>query len=418
MPILGMRHTNNFVANQRPENWRETILLMYPTSAEAAKAPLTALTAVMKKRSVDDPVFHWWEKGLNNRRFLITADLGVTAGGAAGSLTVDTAYNPSTSLKKNDILLIEHTGEVVRVSADPTATNTIPVIRGANTGGTGLALTAAGAGVNPYAMVIGSAFEEGSDAPTGVNFDPNERSNYTQIFRSTLEITRTASKTRLRTGDAVKEAKRECLEYYSVDIERAFWFGKKGSSSVNGKPLRMMSGIFEQIQSTSSANVITADATTGVDMDWLNALMRDIFADGGSEKMAFLGNGALHTIGEIVRKNSTMNIESGIKEYGMSVVRLHSSFGTLVMKSHPLFSQQSGGTNGGSEFYSHSNTMVILDMQFLKYVYLDDIQYQPELQQTGLDGMKSGYLSEISIELGHGKSHWIIKNLAKAKKDA
>lgn len=418
MPILGMRHTDNFVTNQRPQNWRETILLMYPTSAEAAKAPLTALTAVMKKRSVDDPVFHWWEKGLNNRRFLLTANIAAVAGGTAGSLTVDATYNPSTSLKKNDLLLAEHTGEVLRVSADPTATNTIPVIRGANTGGAGLAITAAGAGVNPYFMVIGSAFEEGSDAPTGVNFDPNERSNYTQIFRSTLEMTRTAQRTRLRTGDAVKEAKRECLEYYSVDIERAFWFGKKGATTINGKPLRMMSGILEQIEATSSANIITADASAGEDMDWLSALLRDIFKDGSSEKVAFVGNGALHTVGEIVRKNTDMTIESGIKEYGMRVSRLHSAFGTLVLKSHPLFSQQSGGTNGGSAFYSYDSMMVVLDMAFIKYVYLDDIQYQPELNVKALDGIKSGYLAEISIEVGHPKTHWIVKNLAKAAKDA
>ena len=32
--ILGMRTTANFVTNQRPENWRETIMLAYPNSAE------------------------------------------------------------------------------------------------------------------------------------------------------------------------------------------------------------------------------------------------------------------------------------------------------------------------------------------------------------------------------------------------
>lgn len=418
MPILGLRTTANFVTNQRPENWRETITLLYPNSAEVGKAPLTALTSVMKNRKTDDPVFHWWEKSLNNRRFLLTADLGATAGGAAGNLTVDASYNPAITVKKNDILLVEQTGEIVRVSADPTATNTIPVVRGFNTGGAGTAIIVAGAGVNPYVMVIGSAFEEGSDAPSGVNFDPNERNNYTQIFRSTLEMTRTASQTRLRTGDAVAEAKRECLEYYSVDMERAFWFGKKGSTTVNGKPLRMMSGVIEQISAVSSANIITANASAGEDMDWLMATLKDIFQDGSTEKVAFAGNGAILTIGEIVRKNSQLQIEAGIKEYGMQVSRLYSPFGTLVIKSHPLFSQQSGGTNGGTPFYSMDTAMVILDMNYVKYVYLQDVDYEPDLTQKGLDGMKSGYLSEVSIELSHPKAHFYIKNLAKATKDA
>jgi hypothetical protein len=414
MPILGMRTTANFVANQRPENWRETIALIYPNG----QAPLTALTSVMKTRKVDDPVFHWWEKALNNRRFLLTDDLGVTAGGAGDTLPVDATYNPATGVKKNDVLLIEQTGEVVRVSADPTATDAIPVIRGANTGGSGLAVTFDGAGVNPYVMVIGSAFEEGSDAPTGVNFDPNERFNNTQIFRSTLEATRTATQTRLRTGDQVAEAKRECMEYFSIDMEKAFWFGKKGSTTVNGKPLRMMSGIFEQINAVSSANIITADATAGVDMDTFMAWMERWFRIGSSEKMMFAGNGALLTLNELVRKNSAWQIQTGIKEYGMNVSRFFTPFGSLVIKTHPLFSQQVGGVNSGTAFYGHNNTAVILDMAQVKYVFLQDVDYEKDLTPKGLDGMKSGYLAEVSVELDNPASHFVIKNLAKAAKDA
>jgi hypothetical protein len=57
-------------------------------------------------------------------------------------------------------------------------------------------------------------------------------------------------------------------------------------------------------------------------------------------------------------------------------------------------------------------------MNYVKYVYLDDVKYEPDLTQKGLDGIKSGYLGEVSIEIGHPKAHWIIKNLVKAKKDA
>lgn len=419
MPILGMRTTANFVANQRPENWRETIMLLYPNSSRAAQAPLTALTSVMKTRKTDDPVFHWWEKQLNNRRFLLTANLGVTAANAADNFTVDVSYNPSTGLKKGDLLLIEQTGEIVRVSTDPTATTTIPVIRGVQTGGSGLAVTVAGAGINPYAQVIGSAFEEGSDAPTGVNFDPNERFNNTQIFRSTLEMTRTASQTRLRTPNHVAEAKRECLEYFSVDMERAFWFGKKGSSTVNGKPWRATAGVIQQIELVSSANIVTADAAAGADADWLFAQMRNWFRNGSTEKMGFVGSGAMLTMQEIVRKNSTGLWDMGEiqREYGMEVVRFRSAFGTLVLKVHPLFGQMVGGTNTGQPFYGHESTLAILDMDYVKYVYLQDVEYQADLTPVGLDGMKSGYLGEVGLEISNPIAHFIIKNLAKARKD-
>lgn len=418
MPILGMRTTANFVTNQRPENYREAIALLYPKSPEIRKAPLTALTSVMKKRKVIDPVFHWWEKELNNRRFQLTADLPATAGGAAGTLTIDATYNTATGLKKNDMLYVEQTGETMMVSADPTATNQIPVTRGFSAGGTGVALTLITAGTNPYLMVIGSGFEEGSVAPTGVNFDPLERNNYTQIFRSTWEMTRTAKQTQLRTGDARKEAKRECLEYYAVDQERAYFFGKKNSATVSGKPLRTMSGVFEQITSASAANVITADATNGVNMDTLMAWMELMFRFGSSEKMAFGGSGALLTINEIVRKNTSMQIESGIKEYGMEVSKLRTPFGTLVFMPHPLFSQSTGGTVGGTQFYGLDTTMVVLDMNYVSWVYLQDIVEDRNITPVSLDGEKGGMIGECSLELQFPKTHFIFKQMKKAVKDA
>ena len=75
-------------------------------------------------------------KALNNRRFLITVALGVTANGAAGTLTVDAAYNPAVTVKKGDVIMIEATKEVVRVTADrsplrllPSAAASTPAVR-------------------------------------------------------------------------------------------------------------------------------------------------------------------------------------------------------------------------------------------------------------------------------------------------
>lgn len=55
MAIQGLRDTSNFVADQRPQNWREGIMLLYPNG----KMPLLALTSVMKSRSVDDYTFNF-----------------------------------------------------------------------------------------------------------------------------------------------------------------------------------------------------------------------------------------------------------------------------------------------------------------------------------------------------------------------
>jgi len=247
MAIQGLRDTLNFATNERPENWREVLNYLYPNG----KLPLTALTGAMKESSTDDPAFHWWEKALDDRRLALGQDLAASAAGTVETWTLAAGSNAITFVQ-NDILLVEETDEQVRVYADPTSNTSITVVRGAN-GTTPAAVTYAGAGVNPNVLCIGSAFEEGSLAPTGVNYDPTERYNYTQIFRRTLEITRTASKTRLRTVPAVKEARRECLEYIGVDMERAFWLGVRSAAVRNSKPVRTTAGIYNQM---ASANII------------------------------------------------------------------------------------------------------------------------------------------------------------------
>jgi hypothetical protein len=406
MAILGLRDTSNFVTNQRPENWRQTLLLLYPNSSEAAKAPLTALTSLMKSESTDDPVFHWWEKSLDDRRLTINEDLD----NSETAITVDDTVKSAKIAKAGDILMVEGTGELVRVSTDPTADNLITVTRGvAGTSATALAVGTAG--INPYMVIIGSAFEEGSLAPSGVNYDPVEKSNYTQIFRSTLEMTRTAQKTRLRTGDAVKEAKRECLEYIGVDMERAFWFGKKNATTLNGRPLRYTGGVVAQITTGAPNNVEAAPTGGLIDMNWVEQTLEKVFRFGSSEKIAFGSNIPLMALQQAVRKNSTFNIQSGIKEYGMAVTRITTPFGELVMKTHPLFNQMRGGTTVAVDYLGIANNLYFLDAANLRYRYIDDLMYEKDLTAVGLDGMKSGYLAECGIELHHATSHYIVTGI-------
>src|SRR5262249_54119912 len=153
-------------------------------------------------------------------------------------------------------------------------------------------------------------------APTGVNMDPVELNNYCQIFRSTLGITRTAQKTRLRTGDAVTEAKRECLEYFSIDMERGFWFnGRKQLTTVNGEPCRFTSGLIQQIKDGAPNNTVAAPPGGLITMDWLEMNLELAFRYGSSEKMLFGSNLFLLAVQQAIRKNSLYMIETGIKEY-------------------------------------------------------------------------------------------------------
>ncbi|EKC77387.1 hypothetical protein OBE_00381, partial [human gut metagenome] len=181
----------------------------------------------------------------------------------------------------------------------------------------------------------------------------------------------TAKETELRTGDALKEAKREALEYISIDIERSFWFGKRFQDTFNGKPRRFMGGILDQLP---AENIFDASAKTdGVSYDDLESWMKDLFKYGSSEKMVFCGDLALLTIQKIIRQSegSTWRWEPSTKEYGMTVSRLTTPFGTLVFKTCPLFSQStSSGLDTASPVYGFDSYAFVLDMAHVKYVYL------------------------------------------------
>ena len=406
MAIQGLRDTTNFVTDQRPKNWREGVMLLKPNGM----APLTALTSMMKKRKVDDPEFYWWEKGMQTRRVALGADV---ADATAGTTTTITVTSDGLGFKAGDLLKSEESSEIMRVYSDPTSDTSLVVQRGFS-GSTTEAINYDGSGVNPNLICIGSAFEEGSLAPTGVSHDPSKIYNYTQIFRSTLEATRTAAKTRLRTGDSIKEAKREAMEDMMNDVERALWFGKRSESTLNGKPIRTMDGVISKI----TTNVVT-NTDGSFSMAELEGWMETAFQYGSSEKMGFCGNRVLTAMQQVLRKNAAWQFQSGIKEFGMNVTRLTCPFGEIVLKSHPLFNQMTGGTNT-TAYYGYNSSLVILDMENLKYVTFqdDDIKYQKDLQANGLDGEKSGYLGELSMELGLEKTHMVIHRLNSGVADA
>jgi hypothetical protein len=135
--------------------------------------------------------------------------------------------------------------------------------------------------------------------------------------------------------------------------------------------------------------------------------------------MCFCGNKMLSALGTVIRKNSQYNISHGEKEYGMKVTRLTTPHGELVFKTHPLFTQNSGGTTTGTDYYGMNTWAFIMDMEEVKYVYLrdSDLKYEGDLQAVGQDALKAGYIAECGIELHHPTTHHLWKAFNTGKED-
>jgi hypothetical protein len=419
MAIQGLRDTSGFTVGgdraQRPENWREGIMLLFPNG----DTPLTALTSVMKSESTDDAKYHWFEKTMSDQRFAMTTNLAV-----GGNLVC--AGGGMLEIREGHILLVEQTGELIHIIDAPTNDTTIPaasMVRNFTTDPistpNGIAVTVAGAGVNPNVLIVGSAFEEGSDSPVSVSYNPEEQYGLTQIFRHTLEATRTAIKTRLRTGEHVREAKREALQYHTIEMERAFWYGKRTLPAavrlVNGKPWRTTEGFLAFMDRVYPTNVATL-ASGNLSMTLLETHLKNMFNYGSSEKFGFCGNRALLAVNQCIRLNSASpyTLRQGQKEFGMTVSRLVCPFGELVLKTHPLFNRVTSGTTAGTPYYGSDAMIAAMDMEQARYRYLkdSDTKYEKNLQDNGVDGMTSGYLTECGLEFRHAKSHYVLKAVA------
>lgn len=432
MAIQGLRDTSNFIADARPKDWLEGVMVERPNGMY----PLAALSSLMKKRTVTDPEYNFFYKQLDDRRFTLATGFAAAAAGSISSLSFASGSNCKT-LKDGDILYVEQTQEHLLVHGDPASDTAVNVVRGF--GGTSADIAAVNvttSGVNPNLLVIGSSYEEGSLAPTGVAYDPTKEYNYTQIFRRTLEATRTAMKTKLRTGDDVAEARRECLEYFMIDLERAYWLGERVETTRNGKPQHTMRGIVRAVATGAPQNIYTPTSTNlglstgagtydiqpvnGVNLEIFEEILRRAFQFGSQQKMGICGDLALLTIQQIVRKNTSWQFKTGEKEFGMDISRVYCPFGSLTLKTHPLWNQNAGGLTGAIRYYGMNSWLAILDMEYLTAVTFNGmpITYERDLGQNGMDGMKSGYKAELSLQLRFPRAFTIIKGLAKAKADS
>ena len=429
MGIQGLRTSLGFIGGadgdgERPLNWRAGILQRFPNG----QAPLTALTAAMRTRVTDDPYFNWWEREVSARRMTLNANLdGAPGTGYGVTIVAGNGFDVLGGLQAvaGMVLRVEQTGELLLVDSDSNSDTAITVTRSFG-GVAATSVTIATSGVNPNLLIVGTTYEEGAGTPESIRYRPQKFTNYTQIFRTSLKVTRTAMKTRLRTVPEVQDAKREALQYHSVDMEWGFLFGEQlEDTGPLGHPRRMTDGIIQMITNGASANVVdlatSADFATAytTTMEEFEDQMLSMFRYGSQEKVCFCGNRAMLAMQRMARKNSSFDISPATKEFGMNIRRFFSPFGTLVLKTHPLFNNNQSGVNT-TAWWSMDTWMLVIDMDDLTYRPLvdSDTKYLPNRQDNGTDGMTSEYLTEAGLELNHAKNHYLLKGVVFGDVDA
>ena len=383
--ITGLRGTGQFGTEFRPTNYRELFTLLEPNGT----APLQALLSMAGSESTDDPKFNHFRDELPNRTLTVN---GAVASTSTTSIVVDND-DDEAFVVAGTILQNQTTGEIMRATADANlATNTLTVER--NIGGTSHQIAD-----DAVLVIAGHADQEGGTSPTAISFDPTTDFNFTQIFKTAVQVSGTLQNTYLRTGDKEQEQLTKALKLHMGDIERAMFFGKRHEANgATASPTRFTGGLLNQITNVTDGASFGATANTITEKEFDRLLIETIFAFGSSEKVAFCGARVISNLMEIGKNRwQPTQIDNA---YGVSLTRYTTYAGDLLVYMHPMF-RQTGMTE----------EMIILDMGELKFRYLQgrDTQLIRDIQAPDFDGVKHMYMTECGLEMTQAKVHHRIK---------
>lgn len=431
--FLGMIGTGDWPTDYRPKDWREAILFLYPNGS----AILTGISSKLGSERVSDPEFNWWEQSLPRQGGAVTkvyTDAAMSVAyvyathqalyGIAGKTVyckcaeaVAKEFTPNLQvvLRDADKPNVDVVGKVTEVTVNGASSCVaVQLLEADDNGGATYNLATV-----DTILVAGSVNPEFGEIPGAVSYQATKYTNYTQIQRTPLEISRTALLTKYRTGDAYKELKRQITELHAIQLEKQLLFGVpyEGTGS-NGKPERTSAGLFYAIRTYNPSGTLdykndgSYSGKTWVASDggikWFEDALEVAFRYGDSEKLALCGSAALRGINSLARAHGTINLEPSTESYGLKVVKWITPYGVLNLMTHPLFTHEN----------TLRNTMLILEPRRLKWRYITDTTFYPDLNRDKkmanpqkYDGIKEEFLTEGGLEWNHTETMCLLNSV-------
>jgi hypothetical protein len=426
------------------------------------KAVLTYLLSLMDSEETDKPKFSWFEQRHQHAEST-TATSGSLGSGGAGpftnsavtvssaaagfSFTAGTTYGvfvtDASKFRVDDVVWIKRVPNAAAsayldlkgsVTAIDTTSNYLLI-----TSNETVASVSNDTDANAITiMVIGKAAAEGDRSREG-GFDfPIEVENWTQIFRETVgPFSRNSLKAGQRydkTGvytSAVKQASLRLTE----SMEMATLFGERAVRTVinqNGKsvPQRFMGGVLWFLKEYEKANGGTFTYRPGgsaitssswateeakrvcqvngtVTMAQLEGLIRRAFedtADSSFEKLLLCGS-TLYSVFQTyfeMKSIKTTTLRTKEESYGMTINVWESPWGTLYLKSHPLFQRSALRSSG-----------FILDVGCLGWNDLQDseVTLLKNRQNPDEDGRRDEFLGEGGLVVKAPENHLYLEGV-------
>ena len=419
--ILGAFGSGDWETDERPKSWREALLFEDPNG----DTPITALLSMLPNESTTDYEFNWWVKDLATQAGAVTdvftdASLttSYTSGGVAGdALFVKVAVAVVDQFRAGHEVLLRDASDL---NVDCVAKVTAVVKNGANSY---MAISLLEADDNSSdgdisdvdrILIIGNINSQGAKIPDAISYTPTKFTNKTQIWRTPLNITRTARQTRVRTGDKLREMKREANQLHGMEQEKSLIYSiQTENTGSNNEPETTTEGLMPFIKANASANVSdfrtnsTYSGQTWIEggLDFLDEFMELILRFGGGDRLVLCGSGAMLGINKLARIHGTYELKPMTTNFGIKVIELTTPFGVWNLKRHPLFSYET----------TDANTMLIISARDLRRRTIQETKYFKDNKDTTInyDGLSEEFLTEMGLEVHFPKRFGLLHGVGK-----
>lgn len=345
---------------------------------EPNDAPFITFLRASKKhtRVAYNPKFEWMEDQLI----------------ANGSPAAASVAPSATSVDVEDGSVF-HVGNIVKIGAEQALVtnvsgNTLTITPDF---GTPARTAALNSGENIY--VIGSAFAENATSPDAVSTQVSEQWNYTQIFRTPVELSNTADKTKMYGGSDRGYQRGMALLTHKRDIAKAFYLGERNiDSSYTRRTTRGLLGFMTQAQEFGSGTL----PLTYANFDQYVA--QPVFRYGSKDKLLIAGP----LLSTAINKWSLDMVVTKVEDkstFGIRVTKLMTTYGDLNVVYDPLLADLGLSDYG-----------LVIDTANIRYVHLDgrDTKLYTNIQENDRDGIKDEYLTECGLEVSLPKTHMLI----------
>jgi hypothetical protein len=348
---------------------------------EAEVAPLVAFLEKAKPETTSNYKFEWINKSIGTPFAYATTgysdsatDIVVGAGEAKQFTVGDIVWNPAT-------------GEHMRVTVVTVGTETLTVVRGF---GHAAAIVVSG----QLLVLLGSAHAEGGLSPDAKTLISSLDYNYTQIFKTSINLTRTENQTARYDPKDPKmvQLRKEAMILHMEERERAYLFGERKLDVGGATPIHTTRGF----KSCISTNVIDFSGSfTKLKFD---QAIEQVNRYGGRNKVLMSSSSLLNAIHSEVFNKSNMLITEKTKEWGLSISRYKSPYGDIDIVYHRLLSQVLDGYG------------FVIDLDLVKRRTLQPTVIKQNVHAPDYDGVKDELLTEDGFQLATEERHGIFLN--------